>query len=110
MTVRKTLCRLNDLPDGGASALDLGTEAQPDPVIVLRQGDRVFAYRNECPHTGRRLDWAPGKFLIDGNQLICAAHGACFYIESGRCFAGPARGDALASVAVEVVDGDVILA
>jgi len=110
MTVRKTLCRVSDIPDGGASGIDIGTEAQPDPIILLRQGASVFAYRNECPHTGRRLEWAPGKFLIDGNQLICAAHGACFHIDSGRCFAGPARGDALPSVAVQIVDGEVLLA
>jgi nitrite reductase/ring-hydroxylating ferredoxin subunit len=110
MTVRKTLCRLTDIPDGSATGIDIGTEAQPDPLIVLRQGDTVFAYRNECPHTGRRLDWAPGRFLVEGNQLICAAHGACFHIDSGRCFAGPARGDALSTVKVEVVDGEVVLA
>jgi len=110
MTVRKTLCPLADVPDGGATAVDVGDAERPDSIILLRQASRVFAYRNECPHTGRRLDWSPGRFLIDGNQIICAAHGACFYVDSGRCFAGPARGDALPAVAIEIVDGQVVLA
>jgi nitrite reductase/ring-hydroxylating ferredoxin subunit len=110
MTVRKTLCQLADVPDGGATAVDAGSAERPESIIVLRQHAHVFAYRNECPHTGRRLDWAPGRFLIDGNQIICAAHGACFYIDSGHCFAGPARGDALSAVAIAIVDGQIVLA
>jgi nitrite reductase/ring-hydroxylating ferredoxin subunit len=110
MTVRKTLCPLADLPDGGATAVEVGDAENPASIILLRQASRVFAYRNECPHTGRRLDWSPGRFLIDGNQIICAAHGACFFIDSGRCFSGPARGDALPAVAIEIVDGQVVLA
>ncbi len=110
MSVRKTLCRLDQVPDGGATAVEAGSAQEPCPLIVLRQGAEVFVYRDECPHTGRRLEWAPGRFLVEGNQLVCAAHGACFYVDSGRCFAGPARGDALSPVAVEVVDGEVRLA
>jgi nitrite reductase/ring-hydroxylating ferredoxin subunit len=108
MSVRKTLCQVADIPDGGAVAIDVAEEANSESIIVLRQAGQVFAYRNECPHTGRRLDWAPGRFLVEGNQLVCAAHGACFHVDSGRCFAGPARGDALRPVAVEVVDGAVV--
>jgi nitrite reductase/ring-hydroxylating ferredoxin subunit len=110
MTVRKTLCQVSDIPDGGAIAVEGGDAANPESIILLRQGQRVRAYRNECPHTGRRLDWSPGRFLTDGNQLVCAAHGACFQIDSGRCVSGPPRGDALAAVAVDVVDGNVVTA
>ena len=110
MSVRKTLCRLDDVPDGGATAVEAGTPEDPQPLIVLRQGNDVFVYHDECPHTGRRLEWAPGRFLVEGNQLICAAHGACFYVDSGRCFDGPARGDALSTVKIEIIDGEVRLA
>jgi nitrite reductase/ring-hydroxylating ferredoxin subunit len=110
MTVRKTLCQVSEIPDGGATAVEAGNQANPESIILLRQGQRVLAYRNECPHTGRRLDWAPGRFLIDGNQLVCAAHGACFHIDSGRCVSGPPRGDTLRAVAVEVIDGAVVAA
>ena len=110
MSVRKTLCRLSDIPDGGATAVELERGGIAASVLLLRDAGRVFAYWNECPHAGRRLDWAPGRFLIENGQVICAAHGACFTIASGRCTDGPARGDALQPVAVEVVDGAVLLA
>jgi nitrite reductase/ring-hydroxylating ferredoxin subunit len=108
MSVTKTLCRLGDVPDGGASAVEFERDGVTASVIVLRRGERAFAYWNECPHAGRRLDWSPGRFLIEHGQLICAAHGACFAIDSGRCIDGPARGDALAAIAVAVIDGAIV--
>jgi len=109
MSVSKTLCRLDAIPDGGAVAVDVDSSTGGFSLILLRQGGQVFAYHNECPHAGRRLDWAPGKFLVDSGFLICAAHGASFFIESGRCYAGPCMGAALAGVRVEVVGDDVCL-
>jgi nitrite reductase/ring-hydroxylating ferredoxin subunit len=116
MSVRKTLCRLEDIPDGGAIAIDFPAEngaAQgdsADSLILLRQDALVFAYRNICPHTGQHLDWAPGRFLIEDSYLICASHGAMFVIASGECVGGPCRGDSLSALAVEVVEGGVYLA
>jgi nitrite reductase/ring-hydroxylating ferredoxin subunit len=110
MSVTKTLCRLDAIVDGNALAVDVASSSGGFNLVLLRQGERVFAYHNECPHAGRRLDWSPGRFLIDGGFLICAAHGAMFGIESGRCFAGPCIGSGLVPLAVEVADGDVRLA
>ncbi len=109
MSVSKTLCRLDAIPDGGAISVDVESSTGGFSLILLRQGAQVFAYHNECPHAGRRLDWAPGQFLIDSGLLICAAHGASFFIESGHCYAGPCRGAGLVALHVEVVDGDVHL-
>lgn len=109
MSVRKTLCRLDDIPDGGAIARDVEMDDGVFSVILLRQGVRAFAYYNECPHAGRRLDWSPGRFLIENGQIICAAHGASFFIETGSFFAGPSRGNGLAPIDVEVINGDVWL-
>ena len=109
MTVRKTLCRLEAIDDGGGIAVDVESSTGGFSLILLRQGANVFAYHNECPHAGRRLDWAPGKFLIENGQIICASHGASFFIESGRCYSGPCRGAGLAAVRVEIIDGEVCL-
>ena len=65
MDVSKTLCRLDAIPDGNALAVDVESSTGGFSLILLRQGERVFAYHNECPHAGRRLDWSPGKFLIE---------------------------------------------
>ena len=109
MSVSKTLCRLDAIADGNALAVDVESSTGGFSLIVLRQGERAFAYHNECPHAGRRLDWAPGKFLIDAGFLICAAHGASFFVESGRCYAGPCIGSGLVPINVDVIDGDVRL-
>jgi nitrite reductase/ring-hydroxylating ferredoxin subunit len=110
MSVRKTLCRFEAIPDGGAVAVSAEHDGIEASVVLLRQRERVHAYWNECPHAGRRLDWAPGRFLIENGRLVCAAHGACFAIGSGLCVDGPARGSSLARLAVEIVDGEVCLA
>jgi nitrite reductase/ring-hydroxylating ferredoxin subunit len=99
---------LSDLPERSPVAIDAVLEGQAESLILYRDGETVRAWWNVCPHAGRRLDWAPGKFLMskDG-RLICAAHGATFELGAGECVAGPCRGDALRAVAVEVVAGEV---
>ncbi len=109
MDVSKTLCRLDAIPDGNALAVDVESSTGGFSLILLRQGERVFAYHNECPHAGRRLDWSPGKFLIDAGFVICAAHGASFLVDSGRCYAGPCVGSSLVPIKVAVIAGEVRL-
>ena len=84
-----------------------------DAESVLLHRDAAGAVRawlNVCPHAGRRLDWAPGKFLRgkDGS-LVCAVHGASFELVRGECIAGPCRGERLREVAVHCMDGQVRL-
>jgi len=109
MSVSKTLCQLEAIPDGGAASAHVESSTGGFDLVLTRHGDRVAAFHNECPHAGRRLDWAPGKFVIEHGLLICAAHGAHFRIESGQCAGGPCRGIGLRSVPVVVVDGEVRL-
>jgi nitrite reductase/ring-hydroxylating ferredoxin subunit len=103
------LCRLDDIPDGGAIALDARVGGEQENLIVLRRGGTVRAYLNICPHAGRQLDWAPGKFLLKDGVLVCAAHGASFAADSGLCTAGPCRGQSLRAVAVELAGDEVRL-
>ena len=91
-------------PPDGLSETEAVIDGETQSLIVLRRGDRVQAWLNICPHAGRRLDWAPGRFLVDQGRLVCAAHGAMFELEHGECIAGPCRGQSL--VAVPVVAGD----
>ena len=100
----RRLCRLDDVPDGGALALTDGD----DDLLLTRCGDAVHAFHNVCPHAGQRLDWAPGKFLIRDGVLVCAAHGASFAALGGACLGGPCRGDRLRAVALRVVAGEVL--
>jgi nitrite reductase/ring-hydroxylating ferredoxin subunit len=109
MSVSKTLCRVDSVPEGGAISTHVESSTGGFELVVTRKHGHVAAFHNECPHAGRRLDWAPGQFLIENNLLVCAAHGATFAVESGACTGGPCRGVGLRRVPVEVVDGEVRL-
>lgn len=104
------LC-LDALADGALAAVDAIVDGAPEALILHRDGARVRAWLNICPHAGRRLDWSPGQFLKSRDGLlVCAVHGASFELTQGRCVAGPCVGDRLREVAVEVRDGHVFLA
>jgi len=102
---------LSQIEDGGFAEAEATLDGDAESLILHRDGDRVRAWLNICPHAGRRLDWAPGQFLKsrDGH-LVCAVHGATFETTAGLCIAGPCRGESLRPVAVEVRDGEVVLA
>lgn len=104
------ICRLDELVDGVAIGVETRIGGEDAALIVLRQGGQVSAYHNVCPHAGRRLDWAPGKFLLKDGILVCAAHGAAFAADNGLCTSGPCKGASLAAVPVAVVDDQVCLA
>lgn len=104
----KSLLALDDLPDRGLLEVEADLGGVAESLILYRDGDDVRAWLNICPHAGRRLDWAPGKFLLSKDGLlVCAAHGASFELREGACVAGPCRGESLRAVAVSVVDGQV---
>ncbi len=104
------LITLDSIEDGGFAEVEASLDGDAESLIIHRSGASVRAWLNVCPHAGRRLDWAPGKFLKSKEgHLICAAHGASFELERGDCVAGPCRGDSLRAVAVEVRDGQVLL-
>ncbi|WP_266156946.1 Rieske (2Fe-2S) protein [Dyella silvatica] len=106
---QEALCQLDDIPDGEAIAVDAVLPDGEESLILLRRGGAVQAYLNICPHAGRRLDWAPGKFLLKNEILVCAAHGASFRSGDGECIAGPCRGEHLRAVAVRVENDEVKL-
>lgn len=104
------LCRLDALPAQGVTEISAQLDDGPASLIVGRQGQGAVAYLNICPHAGRSLSWAPGRFLIENGLLICAAHGASFTLQDGLCVLGPCRGASLQAVPVEVRDGEVHIA
>lgn len=110
-SVQAALVPLEQIEDGGLLEIEARLGQDAESLILHRSGDAVRAWLNVCPHAGRRLDWAPGRFLRDkSGRLVCAVHGATFELAGGECVAGPCRGAALRAVPVEVRDGDVWLA
>ena len=104
---RDALLRFDQLEEGVLQEIEARLEDNDaESLIVLREGDAVRAWLNVCPHAGRRLDWAPGRFLRDKQgHLVCAVHGATFELQGGECIAGPCRGAALRTIPVVVEDG-----
>jgi nitrite reductase/ring-hydroxylating ferredoxin subunit len=110
LTNSERLCAVIDIPDGGAHEVVTRIEGAPESLLLLRRGSEVRAFFNVCPHAGRRLDWSPGRFLLDQGRLVCAAHGATFAIPEGDCVAGPCRGQRLSEVAIALRGDEVFLA
>ena len=110
-TTRSALIAFDAIEDGGLAEVEGTVDGDAESLILHRNGaGEVRAWLNVCPHAGRRLDWAPGKFLLSKEgMLVCAAHGASFDLASGDCVAGPCRGERLREVAVHCVDGEVRL-
>jgi nitrite reductase/ring-hydroxylating ferredoxin subunit len=101
---------MEQIEDGGFFETEARLDGDDESLILHRDGATVRAWLNVCPHAGRRLDWAPGKFLRDKQgHLMCAVHGATFELAAGECIAGPCKGSALKQIAVDVRDGVVVL-
>ena len=94
-SVSSSLILAAALEEDSICAIDVVIGGENESIIVYRRHGEVSAWRNICPHQGRRLDYAPGKFLREGDTLICAAHGASFSLSTGECVAGPCRGESL---------------
>lgn len=109
------VCRAGEIEDSQVTSFVLqrageGGKAEPWPIMVTRKSNRFFAYENNCPHEGGRLDTTPGEFLDDdGNFIACGRHKAMFDPDTGHCFIGPCRGANLTPVAVVIDDGDLCI-
>jgi nitrite reductase/ring-hydroxylating ferredoxin subunit len=105
----RTLCRLDEIPDGGAKGF-AAAKGGFVGLFAIRRGEAVRVYVNACPHIGVPLDWAPDRFLsADGGHIICSTHGAEFRIEDGACLRGPCVGDRLEAVMIRVEDGQLLV-
>ncbi|MFM1895386.1 MAG: hypothetical protein RLZZ385_460 [Pseudomonadota bacterium] len=76
-----------------------GFESEGHYLFAVKKDGALFLYKNQCPHLGTPLEWQTDKFLDpDGTLIQCSTHGALFEIESGRCLAGPCKGQYLKAV------------
>jgi nitrite reductase/ring-hydroxylating ferredoxin subunit len=104
------LCAVDRLSDPGSLGID-GEEAGDHGFFLVRRGEKVYAYRNNCPHTGAPLEWQKHRFLdLTGQMIQCAMHGALFDIETGKCLRGPCVGTSLTSVKIRIESGQIYLA
>jgi len=111
------LCRLDDLEPVDALGIwprgRVASDSGPAPLIVVRDGERVCAWRNVCPHNGSPLSRDRHGFLEtrEGErQLRCNVHQAYFRLDDGLCTAGPCEGQRLEPVDLERVGNRIYLA
>lgn len=107
----QALLQLDALAPDSLGETEAVIDGEVESLIVYRDSEGgVRAWINTCPHAGRRLDYAPGKFLrTKTGELVCAVHGATFALPGGHCVAGPCRGECLCAVAVHAADGAIRL-
>ncbi len=83
---------LHELPDRRPTRVDLDVGA----ILVVRDGDRLFAIGNRCSHQGASLDRGPVRFSGSLNTVRCPAHGSEFDLADGHVLRGPATQPVLA--------------
>lgn len=75
--------RLDDLADGELFRLDQGKLS----ILIVRLGNRVQAFRNECAHQGLPLDG--GIVDQEAGTVTCPWHGFRYDCMSGECLTAP---------------------
>jgi nitrite reductase/ring-hydroxylating ferredoxin subunit len=77
----QTAIRLDELPPGSMREVVVaGT-----PILIVRDGDRIYAVGARCRHAGGPL--AEGR--LQGRVVTCPWHGSRWDVGSGRALYGP---------------------
>lgn len=103
------LCRLDELPEGGSRGFDREARGQAT-VFAVRHGGQVYVYADRCPHHGTPMAWRRDAYLNAArDRIVCAAHGAQFEIDTGRCVLGPCLGERLQALGWRDSGGELVL-
>lgn len=74
-------------------------------LMVVRQGARITAFDDRCPHIGASMVGA----TVEDGQVECPLHGACFDSSNGAVLDGPTTDD-LVCHSVRIVEDRVEVA
>ncbi len=78
MTCFRRACALDDVPVGGALAVDV----EGVDVAIVRTDDEVFAIYDECSHAAIPL--SEGEVDTKDCEIECWLHGSRFDLRSGK--------------------------
>ena len=101
------LCALSDVVDQGGFEVVFGEGEQAFRILLLRSGQKVWSYINNCPHFSLPLNFQPQTFVTFEDMVVCAHHTAFFKFNDGSCTDGPCAGTGLAPVPSYQKDGEV---
>jgi naphthalene 1,2-dioxygenase system ferredoxin subunit len=94
------VARLGDIPDDEGLSVNVGGRA----VALFKVEDEVFAIDDTCSHEHASLSTG----FLDGCEIECPLHQACFDIRTGKVTTGPATED-VRSYPTRVENGAVLL-
>ena len=77
---------LEALHDGRPTRVELEGTA----VLVVRDGERLFAIADRCSHQGAPLHKGPVRFSGSLATATCPVHGSQFALDTGQVMRGPA--------------------
>jgi nitrite reductase/ring-hydroxylating ferredoxin subunit len=93
-------------PVGDASQLPEGRPTRvvvdETPVLLLRDGEVIFAIHDRCSHRGCSLS----EGSVEGSEIVCSCHGSRFDLRNGAVRGGPAT-SAQPAFQVRVDDGRI---
>ena len=97
------LANITDVKEGQWYEFNLQTENSLFPIMLQKNNGKYTAFKNFCPHQGRRMNYSVGQFLTskEGN-IVCPAHGAEFNPSNGLCVNGPCLGESLEPVHIQL--------
>jgi nitrite reductase/ring-hydroxylating ferredoxin subunit len=98
---------LADLRPGAVVPVPVLYKTQNITALVVRADDKVVVYLDLCPHNKIVLSETGNYVNESGDRLRCEAHGATFDLLDGSCDRGPCKGETLARIPFELIDGAV---
>lgn len=104
------VCASAELADRQHRIIPLLFKKEQQTAIVLRYGNQVYAYLNQCVHMVRRLDCIhDAVFDEQQGHLRCSMHGIVFDPTSGESLSVLCSGERLEPLRCEESDGQVYL-
>jgi len=105
------VCALADVADGKSLVVPFGYAGPGAELIVVRAGDDVYGYVNECKHMGTSMNLLDDHAVLTNNYHIqCEYHYATYRFTDGYCVAGPCEGKSLTAVPLAIRAGRVVTA
>ncbi|MFL5295980.1 MAG: Rieske (2Fe-2S) protein [Phenylobacterium sp.] len=99
-----------EIADPGAKGFRFRAETRLFAAFLVRRGDDVSGWIDQCPHAGWPLGAFDDRYLTrDGAHILCTGHGGLFDL-SGRGVTTPCVGQHLTPWPVAVRAGEVFTA
>ena len=110
-TNSRLVCRSDAIAVGGRGVrFDVTDRTRTYPAFAVRSNQGVAGVVNQCAHLALELDWNLGEFFdANGQNLVCATHGALYDPITGACVGGACKGRPLQVLRIIESDGWIYL-